>query len=141
MSKAKNGDTVKVEYIGRLTDGTTFDSSEGGPPLEFVVGESKLIPGFEQAVEGMEVGDTRSTTIPSQEAYGDPRDDLKFDLPREQFPDHIDPQVGQRLQISQGDQAFVVQVTDVGDESVSLDANHPLAGQDLTFDITLVGIA
>lgn len=141
MSKAKTGDTVQVEYVGRLTDGTTFDSSEGGPPLEFVVGEGKLIPGFEQAVEGMEVGDTRTTTIPSQEAYGDPREDLTFDLPREQFPDHIDPQVGQRLQISQGDQAFVVQVTDVGDGAVSLDANHPLAGQDLTFDITLVGIA
>lgn len=142
MSTAKNGDTVKVHYTGRLSDGTTFDSSEGRDPLEFVVGEGSLIPGFEDAVVGMEEGETKSATLAPGEAYGEPRDDLSFDVPKEQFPDDVAPEVGQRLQVSREDgQSFPVTVTGVSDESVTLDANHPLAGKELTFDITLVSVA
>lgn len=143
MSKVKDGDTVKVHYTGTLTDeGTEFDSSEGREPLEFTLGEGQLIPGFEQAVIGMEVGDETTVDIESGDAYGQRREDLELEVAKSDLPDNIDPQVGMQLQMQQQEngQAIPVQITAVEDEFVKLDANHPLAGKDLTFDIELVEI-
>ena len=140
MAEAKNGDTVRIHYTGRLADGTVFDSSEGRAPLEFTIGESQVIPGFEEAVSGMEPGQETTVTIPSDQAYGAHRAELLFDVPREQFPDDLDPQIGQQLQMTNGSQTAVVTVSEVADGSIKLDANHPLAGKDLTFDLTLVEI-
>lgn len=141
MSQASSGDTVRVHYKGTLSEGEVFDSSEGRDPLEFTLGDSQVIPGFENTVEGMEQGETRTTTIPADEAYGQPREDLRIGMPREQFPDDIEPEVGQQLGFKQPDGDTVpVQVVAVADDVVTLDANHPLAGEDLTFEIELVEI-
>jgi len=140
MAQAKQGDTVKVHYTGKLEDGTEFDSSVQREPLEFTIGEGKIIPGFEQAVVGMEPGEEKTVDVEADNAYGQHHDELIMVVDREQLPSEIDPQVGQQLQVRQGDQAFVVQVTDVSDSEITLDRNHPLAGEDLTFDIELVEI-
>ncbi|MDX1586422.1 MAG: peptidylprolyl isomerase [Balneolaceae bacterium] len=143
MSKAKEGDTVKVHYTGSLEDGSVFDSSkERDEPLEFTLGQGQLIPGFEKAVEGMSVGDSTSVDIPSDEAYGDRRDDLEMEISREELPDNIEPEVGMQLQMQQqqNGKAIPVQITAVNDDTVTLDANHPLAGKDLKFDIEVVDI-
>ncbi|WP_441000254.1 FKBP-type peptidyl-prolyl cis-trans isomerase [Fodinibius sp. SL11] len=143
MSKVKDGDTVKVHYTGTLTeDGTVFDSSEDREPLEFTLGEGKLIPGFEKAVVGMKEGDDTTVEIESGDAYGQRREDLELEVAKSDLPDNIDPQVGMQLQMQQQEngQAIPVQITAVEDEVVKLDANHPLAGKDLTFDIELVEI-
>lgn len=141
MAEAKSGDTVSIHYTGRLEDGTVFDTSEDKDPLEFTLGEGKVIPGFEKAVEGMEEGDTRTATIDSEDAYGERRDDLVLSVAKQQLPDDLDPEVGQRLQMQAGDgQTFQVVISDVESDSVEVDANHPLAGEDLTFDIELVEI-
>lgn len=142
MTIAKNGDTVRVAYVGTLDDGTVFDSSKGNDPLEFTLGEGMVIPGFESAVEGMQVGETLTTTIEASDAYGvsDPR--LRVNVPHDRFPDDIDPEVGQLLQVTQQDGSTIpVTVVEVAEEAVTLDANHPLAGQDLTFEITLISLA
>lgn len=142
MAKAKKGDTVRVEYEGRLSDGSVFDSSADREPLEFTLGEGKIIRGFENAVVGMEEGERRTTTIAADEAYGPVDERLRIDVPRPDFPDSIDPEVGLMLQLRQADgRQIPVQVTGVTDEAVTIDANHPLAGEDLTFDITLVDVA
>jgi peptidylprolyl isomerase len=141
MTTAKMGDTVRVEYVGKLDDGTVFDSSKDSDPLEFTLGEGAVIPGFENANEGMEVGETLTTTVEASDAYGvaDPR--LKVNVPHDRFPDDIDPQPGQHLQVMQQDgNTIPVTVVEVADEAVTLDANHPLAGEDLTFEITLVSV-
>lgn len=140
MAQAKSGDTVQVHYTGRLEDGSVFDSSRGHDPLQFTLGSGDVIPGFEQAVLGMAPGDTRTVTIPSDQAYGPRRDELVIEIGRENFPPEVTPEVGQRLQMVQDDQAMVVMVTGVEEDTVTLDANHPLAGADLTFDLELVGI-
>lgn len=140
MPNARAGDTVRVHYTGKLGDESVFDSSSGRDPLEFTIGEGRVIPGFEKAVEGMEVGEERTVTIPAQEAYGERRDEMVATVGRDQFPPTIDPEVGQQLQMNQNGQAIPVRVTDVSEESVTLDANHPLAGQDLKFDVELVEI-
>ncbi len=143
MSKVKDGDTVKVHYTGTLTEeGTVFDSSEDREPLEFTLGEGKLIPGFEKAVVGMEQGDETTVEIESGDAYGQRREDLELEVAKSDLPDNIDPEVGMQLQMQQQEdgQAIPVQITAVEDEFVKLDANHPLAGKDLTFDIELVEI-
>ena len=141
MATIKEGDTVKVHYTGKVSDGTVFDSSKEREPLEFTVGEGKLIPGFEKAVVGMNPGDTTTVNIPTEEAYGEKRDDMVVDVERNQIPDDIDPEVGQQLQIQQKDGgAIPVVITNVTDESVKLDANHPLAGQELTFEIEVVEV-
>ncbi len=142
MAKAKNGDTVKVHYTGRLTDGTEFDSSTSSEPLEFTLGEGQVIPGFEEAVVDMTPGDKKTVTIPVDEAYGPHRDELITQVSRDQFPEGIDPEVGQQYEmVSNTDgQVFIMTVTDIADGQVTLDANHPLAGEDLTFDIELVEI-
>jgi len=141
MAEAKQGDTVKVHYTGKLEDGTVFDTSAEREPLQFTIGQGQIIPGFEEAVVGMSEGDSKTTQIPSDAAYGPHRDEMIVEVERSQFPPNLDPEVGQQLQIRQPDgQAIVVTVTDLSDESATLDANHPLAGKDLTFDIELVQV-
>jgi peptidylprolyl isomerase len=133
---AKTGDTVRVHYTGKLADGTVFDTSAGSEPLEFTLGEGKVIPGFEQAVTGMKVGEYKKVTIPVDEAYGQRQEDLIFEVGRDKLSPDIKPEVGMQLQGSQG----VVTIIKVSETTITLDANHPLAGQDLTFDIELVEI-
>lgn len=140
MQAAKTGDRVRVHYRGTLDDGSVFDDSEGREPLEFTIGSGQVIPGFDRAVTGMNVGDARTVTIPAGEAYGARRDELVLSVPRGNLPDDMDPVVGDRLQLSQEGQSFVVTVTDVSADAITLDANHPLAGQDLTFELQLVDI-
>ncbi len=141
MAQAKEGDTVKVHYTGKLQDGTVFDSSDEREPIEFTIGEGQVISGFEQAVVGMEPGETKTTTVPADEAYGSHRDEMLLEVEREQFPEDIQPETGQQLQISQPDgRTFFVTISDVSESSVTLDANHPLAGKDLTFEIRLVEV-
>ena len=142
MTQVKNGDIIKVHYTGKLDDGTQFDSSAGNEPLEFTVGGGQIIPGFEDSVMGMVVGDEKTVLISSDKAYGPRMEDMVLEVGRDQFPPNVDPQLGQQLQMRQpDDRAVVVTVTNVTDDSVTLDANHPLAGQDLTFEIELVEIA
>lgn len=142
MSTVKEGDTVKVHYTGKLNDGTVFDSSEDREPLEFTMGEGQLIPGFEKAVEGLKEGDSTTVEIPTDEAYGERREDLELEVAKSELPDNVEPQVGMQLQMQQqqSGQAIPVQITKVEDDKVTLDANHPLAGKDLTFDIELIEI-
>lgn len=140
MAEAKAGDTVRVHYTGTRDDGSVFDSSEGREPLEFTVGAGQVIAGFDDAITGMQPGEEKKVTIPSDQAYGDRRDDLVLVVDRGQFPEGLDPQPGQQLQVSQGDQSFVVTVRQVSEDAVVLDANHPLAGEDLTFQLRLVEI-
>ena len=141
MSKASQGDTVQVHYAGRLDDGTVFDSSEGRDPLEFTLGAGQVIPGFEKAVEGMSVGDKSTARVPAEDAYGPRSDELVLRVQRDQFPDGVTPEVGQRFQMRTDDGNSVrVTVTETEAETVEIDANHPLAGQALTFEVELVGI-
>ncbi len=141
MSQAHMGDRVKVHYKGTLADGTVFDQSEENAPLEFTLGAQEVIPGFEEAVVGMQPGDTRTVTVPAAEAYGQPRPDLVAHVERERFPGNPVFEVGQQLQITQDDGSkLVAAVIDVTPSTVTLDANHPLAGKDLTFTITLVTV-
>ena len=138
MAQAKDGDNVKIHYKGKLDDGSVFDSSEGKDPLEFKVGEGNIIPGVEEAVVGMAPEETKEATIPPEKAYGEYRDDMVIEVDRSQFPEHITPELGQQLELKQSEgENIVVTVTNVGEEKVTLDANHPLAGKDLTFEITL----
>jgi FKBP-type peptidyl-prolyl cis-trans isomerase 2 len=142
MSLVKDGDTVKVHYTGKLEDGTVFDSSDGRDPLELKVGAGNVIPGFEKGVMGMEVGGSKTITIPADDAYGERRDDLTVSVKRTEFPENITPEVGQQLQLKQPDGNMVnVMVTDVQEEQVTLDANHPLAGKTLIFDVEVVEVA
>lgn len=140
MQSASSGDTVRVHYTGRLDDGSVFDSSKGREPLEFQIGGGQVIPGFEQAVTGMRPGEERTVVIAADDAYGPRRDELVMVVPHDNLPDDLEPEVGQQLQLSQNGQAFVVTVTDVDDEGIVLDGNHPLAGENLTFDLELVEI-
>ncbi|MEG3056550.1 MAG: peptidylprolyl isomerase [Methanoculleus sp.] len=141
MAQAKQGDTVKVHYTGKLDDGTVFDASSGRGPLEFTIGEGEIIPGFEQAVVGMEPGEMKTARIPPDEAYGPHFDDMTLTVDRDQFPEDVNPEPGQQIQIQQSDgRAAIVTISEVSESSVTLDANHPLAGQPLTFDIQLVDI-
>jgi peptidylprolyl isomerase len=141
LSKVKDGDTVKVHYTGTLKDGKVFDSSEGREPLEFTLGQGQLIPGFEKAVTGLGKGESTTVDIPSNEAYGESREDLVISVPKDQLPDDVEPQVGMQLQVNQPDgQPIPVRITEVGEENLTLDANHPLAGKDLTFKIELVEV-
>lgn len=141
MSVASKGDSVKVHYTGKLTNGNIFDTSSNREPLGFVLGDGNMIKGFDAAVYGMKVGDQKSVTIPSQEAYGEKRDDMMMDVPLSQVPANIKPEVGMELSLqNQAGQPIPVKVTHVDEEKITLDANHPLAGEDLIFDITLVEI-
>jgi FKBP-type peptidyl-prolyl cis-trans isomerase 2 len=141
MQQVKQGDKVKVHYHGKLTDGTTFDSSEGREPLEFEVGAGAVIPGFDNGVMGMAIGDKKTVNIPAEEAYGPKVDELVMDFPKERFPEDMQPEIGMQLMMNNGSgQQFPVTIVEVKDESITLDANHQLAGKDLVFDIELVDI-
>ncbi len=130
-----------VHYTGRLEDGNVFDESQD-EPLRFTIGEQRVIPGFEEAVTGMEPGDSKTTEIPPKEAYGEHREDMVMELEREQLPDDLEPEVGAQLTLRLEDGRQVpVFIAALGEESVTIDANHPLAGRTLTFDLELVDIA
>jgi peptidylprolyl isomerase len=140
LSTIEKGDTVKVHYTGKLNDGSVFDSSEDREPLEFTLGGGQLIPGFEKAVNGMEVGDSTTVDIPVDEAYGKRRDELELEVSKAELPGDAEPEVGMQLQMKQqgSERTIPVRITEVEEEKVTIDANHPLAGKDLTFDIEVV---
>jgi len=135
----KNGDTVKVHYTGTLDDGEIFDSSQEKPPLSFTIGSGQVIPGFNDAVIGMEVGETKDVTIPVGQAYGERKDELVIIAPVEQIPPELKPRIGQMLEVGGADgEILKVRVVQLDKENITLDANPPLAGQDLNFQIQLV---
>lgn len=141
MAAAKDGDRVKIHYKGTLDDGSVFDSSEGREPLLFTLGGGQVIPGFEKGVLGMEAGAKKTIKIPCNEAYGPIHAEAIQEVPAGEFPKDLNPKLGQQLQMSDGEgNILVVTVTKVTDEKVTLDANHPLAGKDLTFELELVDI-
>jgi peptidylprolyl isomerase len=141
MSEAKNGDTVKVHYTGTLEDGTVFDSSKERDPLQFTLGKGQLIKGFEEAVIGMSIGETKSVKIPSDEAYGYHREDLLLKFNKSDFPPDIEPKGGLVINLVSPDgRNLLATITEISGDSITLDANHPLSGKDLTFNIDLVEI-
>lgn len=141
MVQAKSGDTVKVHYTGTLNNGQVFDSSKEREPLEFTLGKGMVIPGFEAAVSGLAVGESVTKTIPVDEAYGPYNKDMVADIEKQNIPADFELAVGQRLQMqAPGGEAMAVTITDIKGDKVTLDGNHPLAGQDLTFELELVAI-
>jgi peptidylprolyl isomerase len=149
MAQAKEGDKVKVHYTGRLEGGEVFDSSECSEdecgcdtgPMEFTIGEGSVIPGFEEAIIGMSPGESKTVTIPVDDAYGQRIEEMIAVVERANLPPDMTPELGMRLEVTQEDgQVFPVVITEVTDTQVTIDANHPLAGRDLTFDIRLVEI-
>ena len=141
MSKVKSGDTVKIHYTGKLEDGKVFDDSRERQPFNFVVGDGQVLPGIEKGVIGMETGDKKSIEIPAENAFGPRRKELVIEVAKSELPDQITPTLGQRLQMSQPDGGNIeLIITDMNEETITLDANHPLAGQTLFFDLELVEI-
>ena len=141
MSQAKSGDTVRIHYTGTLDDGTEFDSSAGRDPLEFSLGGGQVIPGFDSAVTGMSVGDSKTVTISPDDGYGPRHEQLVQQVPKSTLPEDIEPAIGMHLQSQTPDgQVMNLVVVEVAEESITLDANHPLSGQALTFAIELVEI-
>jgi len=140
MAKAKNGDLVKVNYEGKLKDGTVFGSSIGGEPLQFKIGDNNLIPAFEEAVVGMDLNESRTIEVLCKDAFGDYRDDLVLNVDRGQLPPDLEPKVGERVELMREEVTFAARITDVTDDAVTLDVNHPLAGKDLIFSIELLEI-
>jgi len=137
----KSGDTIKIHYHGKLTDGTTFDSSEGRSPLKFTVGSGAVIRGFDEGVKGMSTGDKKTITIPFAEAYGPEDPNMIIEFPKDRLPSDLTPEVGMQLTMNNADgQQFHVVITGVTDQNIVLNANHPLAGKDLVFDLELVEI-
>jgi peptidylprolyl isomerase len=142
MTQAKNGDTVKVHYTGKLEDGTIFDSSDGRDPLEFKIGGGQVIKGFETGVSGMLVDDKKTVEISPENAYGHAREDMIIKVPKSNFPENITPEIGMKLQMQQqSGSPVVVTVKEVAEDNVTLDANHHLAGKTLIFDLNLVEIS
>ncbi|MBK5270011.1 MAG: peptidylprolyl isomerase [Bacteroidia bacterium] len=141
MQKAKSGDKVKVHYHGKLTNGETFDSSEGREPLEFEIGKGMVIKGFDDGVTGMIVGEKKTLNIPFDEGYGPRNPEMLIEMPKDRFPKDMEIVEGIPLMMSDGSgQNFQVVVTEIKEDIIMLDANHPLAGQDLIFDIELVEV-
>ncbi len=141
MSLAKIGDTVKVHYTGRLENGKEFDTSKNREPLEFTIGNGSMMPGFEKGIIGMEVGDKKTFTVLPEEAYGPRHEELIATIDKSEFPKHITPRIGLNLQIMQPDGRIMnLTVADMDEDTVTLDANHPLAGRTLIFDVELVEI-
>lgn len=134
------GKTVKVHYKGTLSDDNVFDSSEGRDPLEFEIGSGQVIPGFEAAVQDLEIGQTKKVEIPCADAYGEVQEDLIGQAPLSRLPEDLTPEVGMVLQMHAPDGDMAVRIIDMDEENMTLDGNHPLAGQDLTFELTLVEI-
>jgi len=142
MTQAKKGDTVKIHYTGRLQDGSVFDSSSGREPLQFSIGSGQVIPGFEEAVTGMKVGEKKTVEIPCDKAYGERDPSMVMVVDRQHVPAELNPEVGQRLEMGgPSGELLIVNVIEVNDENITLDANPPLAGEDLVFDIELVEIS
>lgn len=142
MSPAAEGNTVKVHYTGKLEDGTVFDSSRDRDPLEVKLGTNAVIAGFEQGLIGMEVGDSKTVTIPPKEAYGPHRGELTLEVNSSDFPENITPEVGLQLQMQRPDgQTLPVTIVKVEDGKVILDANHPLAGKTLIFELEMMDVA
>ena len=138
---AKANDKVKVHYKGTLSNGEVFDSSEGREPLEFTLGTGQIIPGFEKGIIGMQVDESKTINIPAAEAYGEPREELKQEVQKAQLPPEIQPEVGLQLISRAPDgREIPLVVTEVKEDSIIVDSNHPLAGKDLTFEITLLSI-
>lgn len=141
MSQVKNGDKVRFHYTGTFSDGETFDSSQGRDPLEIVVGSGQIIAGLDEALPGMAVGEAKRIEVPWQDAYGPVDPDKRREVSRDRMPGGVEIEPGLKLEMRQGDgPAIEVTVVDVGEQTVTLDANHPLAGKDLTFDIEIVSI-
>jgi peptidylprolyl isomerase len=141
MAQAKRGDVVKVHYTAKLEDGTAFDTSIDRHPLRFTLGDGQVIPGFDQALVGMQPGETKTAHIPMDKAYGPYREDMVVTLARSQFPKTLELEVGQTLEITFSDtRRATVTVADISEEKVTLDANHPLAGKDLVLEIELIEI-
>ena len=141
MQQVQNGDKVKVHYHGKLRSGETFDSSNGREPLEFTVGSGQVIKGFDDGVKGMQVGDKKTVEIGVGDAYGEKSQEMIIEFPKNQFPPDMNPEIGMQLMMSNGSgQSFPVTIQEVKEDSVLLDANHPLAGQDLIFNLELVEI-
>ena len=141
MTTAKNGDTVRINYSGKLTDGTEFDSSAGREPLQFTLGAGEVIPGLEAHVEGMEQGSKSTVTIPPEAAYGPRREEAVQTLDRANLPPQLELAVGAQLQAKTADgKVMPITVVDLDDKSVKVDTNHPLAGRDLVFDVELVEV-
>ncbi len=142
MSKAKKGDAVKVHYTGKLEDGSIFDTSYDREPLEFTIGAGQLIEGFDDAVTGMEEGEKKTVTIPPEKAYGPYREDMIIEVGKDTLPEDLKPELNQQLYMEDAHgQTFMVKVVEIGEDSIKLDANHPLAGKDLVFEIELIKIA
>lgn len=142
MTQAKKGDKVKVNYKGYLEDGSVFDSSEGEKPLEVTLGSGMVIPGFDAALVGMEVGGKKTVNIPMDQAYGNHNAEMVMQFPLDQIPTDLKPEIGQRMEVGGAAGELVqAEVIDISDEFIFLDANPPLAGKDLTFDLELVSIA
>ena len=141
MKEAQVGDLVSVHYTGKLKNGEVFDSSKDRDPLEFTLGNKELLAGFEDGVVGMKPGESKSVTLEPQNAFGNRREDLLLKLPKKEFPQHITPSVGLQLRLSNAEgKEMTVVITEVGEESVTLDGNHPLSGQTVVFDIELLEI-
>jgi peptidylprolyl isomerase len=136
-----DGQTAKIHYTGTLDDGSVFDSSEGREPLEFEIGSGVVIPGLESAIRDMDVGETRTVRLDSRDAYGDVRDELIAVVPQERFPNSIDPEPGLAIQVQTEQGVLPATIVDISDEGVRIDANHPLAGKDLTFEVRLLEVA
>lgn len=140
MRQAKEGDSVSLHYKGSFEDGTVFDSSETHGALKFTVGKGMVIPGFEEAVVGMKPGEAKTVTIPPEKGYGAHRKELMMTVDRMELPPDLDPVVGQRIEFSKADQRLQLTVADVAEEAVTFDANHPLAGKTLVFELLLLEI-
>lgn len=140
--QAKQGSKVKIHYTGKLEDGGIFASSKNKEPIEFTLGQGQVIPGIEEAVEGMQPGESKTVKIPPDKAYGPHRNELTQEIPKKDIPADIKPEAGQRLNVKWSDgKETAVSVTEVSETSVTIDANHPLAGKDIVFDLELVGIS
>ncbi len=142
MAKIKDSDNVKVHYTGKLNNGTVFDSSEGREPLAFTIGKGMMIPGFEKGVLGMDINGEKTITISPEEAYGEIMEDMFAEVEKSQLPPSVEPVVGMELMSQTPDgQQLVVRVTEVNETNIKIDANHQLAGKELTFDIKVVEIS
>ena len=141
MQQVKNGDKIKVHYHGKLTSGETFDSSEGRQPLEFEAGSGMVIKGFDDGVTGMKEGEKKTINIPAEEAYGEKNPDMLMDFPKERFPADMQIELGMQLMMSDpSGQQFQVKISEIKEDIIVLDGNHPLAGEELIFDLELVEI-
>lgn len=141
MTQAQTGNTVKLHVTGKLEDGTVFATSADSKPIEFTLGEGQVLPGVEEAAEGMAVGESKTVKLQPEQAYGPRRDDLTQEIPRDKLPADMSPEVGQRLQIQQATGETVsASVAAITDEAITVDANHPLAGQDIILDLEMVEI-